>query len=151
MSKVEEEELRKIRFGPEEVGWAAKVGDDLYRIRNVPMSDGLNFNDLVRWDGIWQSLPEVIEEGLAHRLAVWYSTESQYHEIKDKLKASFEWFDDFIVEGWLGPKEDVGKRGLLIVSYSKKEVYEFLLAASEIKEPDEEGDAPELIFNGFLQ
>jgi hypothetical protein len=41
-------EVVKIRYAKGETGWAEAMGDGTYRIDNIPLTDRLNIDDLVR-------------------------------------------------------------------------------------------------------
>ena len=41
-------EMVKIRYAKGEKGWAEELGDGKYRIDNIPLTDRLNIDDLVR-------------------------------------------------------------------------------------------------------
>lgn len=84
--------------------WAAKVGEDLYRIENVPFyAYGLNFRDVVRAysdaDGILE-IQEVVERSGNQTMRVDFNKtcdkerQPKYLEQLKKLNCSFERWND---------------------------------------------------------
>jgi hypothetical protein len=67
----------KIRYAKDETGWAEEMANGTYRIDNIPLTDQLNMDDLVRCRlndaGVEQALARVIkyvEQDVAHRTPV---------------------------------------------------------------------------------
>jgi hypothetical protein len=123
----------KIRYAKGETGWAEEMGGGKYRIDNIPLTDRLNIDDLVRC-----RLNNDGELVVSHRLrrhyqektAIRYEREEQYHLLREKvLEAGAK------IEGMIGPED--GRPGIALVAHD----YEFdpMEAAREvgIEDPEE--------------
>lgn len=115
LQKPTKEQLRRIRFSEGETGWAFKLPDGTYQINNLPLSDGLNIDDIVECVEEDDNLPivtKVIKKGLAHKSAVSYQTVQQFHDFckvaRDRGAKT---------EGLVGPSP--GKDGVVIVAHTK--------------------------------
>jgi hypothetical protein len=124
----------KIRYAKGETGWAEEMDDGTFRIDNIPLTNRLNIDDLVRCR--WNDAGEfVVSRRLRRRYpektAIRYEEEEQYRLLREKvLEAGAK------IEGMIGPHG--AKPGLALVAHD----YDFnpVEAAREvgIENPEED-------------
>lgn len=75
----------KVRFAPGETGWAVDLGDNKYKIANVPLQADIGFGDIVTYDGDpWDSSPILLEKCFPKKGSVRYTpqTQEKYIEVR---------------------------------------------------------------------
>ena len=58
----DEDKLTKIRFAPNESGWAIALGDGQYRLVNNPIAAMCNYPGAARWGDIVTPGPDLIDD-----------------------------------------------------------------------------------------
>jgi hypothetical protein len=103
----------RIRYAKGETGWAEEMGDGKYRIDNIPLTDRLNIDDLVRCrfnDDGELVVSRRLKRRYPEKTAIRYERAKQYRLLQQKvLKAGCK------MEGMIGPER--GKPGLAIVAH----------------------------------
>lgn len=107
--------LVKIRYSEFETGWAEEMGNGKYLIANIPLTKGLNVDDLVRCrqndDGelvVSRSLKRRYHE----KTLIPYEREEQFQPLCEKVQAA-----GAEIEGMFGPHD--GKPGCAIVAHER--------------------------------
>ncbi len=91
----------RIRYSGDETGWAERVGENRYRIDNIPLATDLNIDDVVACEekdyGLHE-ITDVLERIFTHKSGVNYEKKEQYAALREKVKAA-----GFKIEGMVGP------------------------------------------------
>jgi hypothetical protein len=106
-------EIVKIRYAKRETGWAEDLGGGKYRIDNIPLTDRLNIDDLVRCrlngDGELV-VSRRLKRRYPEKTAVRFERAEQYRLLRQKVLAA-----GAKIEGMIGPQG--GKPGLAVVAH----------------------------------
>jgi hypothetical protein len=126
-------EMVKIRYAKGETGWAEDLGGGKYRIDNIPLTDRLNIDDLVRCrcnDDGELVVSRRLKRPYPEKTAVRYERADQYRLLRQKVLAA-----GAKIEGMVGPQG--GRPGIALVAHG----YDFdpVAAAREvdIENPEE--------------
>jgi hypothetical protein len=106
-------EMVKIRYARGETGWAEDLGDGQYRIDNIPLTDRLNIDDLVRCrvnDDGELVVSRRLQRRYPEKTAVRYERAEQYRLLRQKVLAA-----GAKIEGMLGPQG--GRPGIALVAH----------------------------------
>ena len=119
-------EMVKIRYARGETGWAEDLGDGQYRIDNIPLTDRLNIDDLVRCrvnDDGELVVSRRLQRRYPEKTAVRYERAEQYRLLRQKVLAA-----GAKIEGMLGPQG--GRPGIALVAHGSD--FDPVAAAREV-------------------
>lgn len=126
----------KIRFAKDETGWAEDMGNGTYRIDNIPLTERLNIDDIVRCrlnDDGWLVVRRRLKRRYPEKTTVRYERAEQYRLLQRKVQGA-----GARIEGMIGPGS--GRRGFALVAHD----YDFdpMEAAREvgIEDPEDHDD-----------
>lgn len=97
----------KMRYGEGECGWAEDLGNNRYRVSNVPLSDGLHFGDIVEFEegaDLYNGNFRIVEKGLDQKIVFRYSTKIARDTISERCNMD-EFKPDVCLEGWTAVRE----------------------------------------------
>jgi hypothetical protein len=103
----------KIRYARGETGWAEDLGNGQYRIDNIPLTDRLNIDDLVRCrvnDDGELVVSRRLKRRYPEKTAVRYERAEQYRLLRQKVLAA-----GAKIEGMVGPQR--GRPGIALVAH----------------------------------
>ncbi len=110
----------KMRFDKGETGWAEDLGDNRYRVSNVPLSDGLHFGDIVEFEegvDLYSGNFRIVEKGLDQKLVFSYSTKRSMDTLSERCNLD-EFKPDVCLEGWTHEREGPeGGSGMAALCY----------------------------------
>ncbi len=109
------EKMVRIRYGEGETGWAEKLTGGKFRIANVPLTDGLNIDDVVtcRKGDDLDSVDKVVKSVLPRKAVIWYDKIPEFEIVTKVLTAM-----GCKCEGWCAPGPGKG-RGMVSVAAPK--------------------------------
>ena len=119
-------EMVKIRYARGETGWAEDLGNGQYRIDNIPLTDRLNIDDLVRCrvnDDGELVVSRRLKRRYPEKTAVRYERAEQYRLLRQKVLAA-----GAKIEGMLGPQG--GRPGIALVAHGSD--FDPVAAAREV-------------------
>src|SRR5215471_11049731 len=119
-------EMVKIRYARGETGWAEDLGNGQYRIDNIPLTDRLNIDDLVRCrvnDDGELVVSRRLKRRYPEKTAVRYERAEQYRSLRQKVLAA-----GAKIEGMLGPQG--GRPGIALVAHGSD--FDPVAAAREV-------------------
>ena len=103
----------KVRYAKGETGWAEEMGNGTYRIDNIPLTDRLNIDDVVRCrrnEAGELVVRRRVKRRYPEKTAIRYEQEEQYGLLREKvLEAGAK------IEGLMGPQG--GEPGLALVAH----------------------------------
>lgn len=95
----------RIRFGPNETGWAEDLGDGTYRLANLPAISDVHFRAVVTVKDVGEGPPhidKVIDAGHPNQYCIRYLDKPTFVEMSER--ASKLW-PRLCLEGYLPPSD----------------------------------------------
>ena len=95
----------RIRFGPNETGWAEDLGDGTYRLSNLPAISDIHFRAVVTVKEVDEGPPQidkVIDPGHAHQYSIMYPDKPTYVEMAERAN---KLWPRLCLEGYAAPTD----------------------------------------------